>query len=118
MACRAKVNRHGFLAFRLFWDRMKSWEGTGLKDTPENRKLVEAQALLISREIETARLTISNGSLAGTKPTSSITKRRKPLPCKQSSHTTKRGSKNSARGCGRTRLSITNRSLASISCPR
>jgi hypothetical protein len=46
-----KVNRHGFLAFRLFWNKMRSWEGTGLRDTPENRKLVEAQAVLIGRDI-------------------------------------------------------------------
>jgi integrase len=52
MACRVKVNRHAFLAFRLFWNRIRSWEGTGLKDTPEHRKLVEAQAILISQEIE------------------------------------------------------------------
>ena len=31
---------------------MRSWEGTGLPNTPENRKLVEAQAVLISHEME------------------------------------------------------------------
>src|SRR5437016_3696259 len=52
MGCKVKVNRHGFLAFRLFWKKMTSWEGTGLADTPGNRQLVEAQAVLISREIK------------------------------------------------------------------
>jgi hypothetical protein len=52
MACRIKVNQHGFLAFRLFWTGIRSWEGTSLKDTPENRKLMEAQALLIAREMK------------------------------------------------------------------
>jgi integrase len=47
-----KVNRHGFLALRLFWNGMRSWEGTGLRDTPENRKLLEAAALVISSEIK------------------------------------------------------------------
>jgi len=47
-----KVNRHGFLALRLFWNGMRSWEGTGLADTPENRRLLEAAALVISTEIK------------------------------------------------------------------
>ncbi len=52
MSCKVKVNKHGFLAFRLIWQKTRSWEGTGLKDTPENRKDLEAQARLISREIK------------------------------------------------------------------
>ena len=52
MGCKVKVNRHGFLAFNLFWNKNRSWEGTGLRDTPENRKLVEAKAVLIGREIK------------------------------------------------------------------
>ena len=52
MRCIVKVNRHGFLALRLFWNGIRSWEGTGLADTPENRKLVEAAALVISTEIK------------------------------------------------------------------
>ena len=52
MACKVKVNRHGFLAFRLYWDAHESWEGTGLKDTPKNRQSMEARAVLISEEIE------------------------------------------------------------------
>ncbi len=27
MACKVKVNRHGYLAFRLYWDGNESWEG-------------------------------------------------------------------------------------------
>jgi integrase len=52
VGCIVKVNRHGFLAFQLFWNKIRSWEGTGLRDSAENRKLVEAQAVLISREIK------------------------------------------------------------------
>jgi hypothetical protein len=52
VGCIVKVNRHGFLALRLFWNGMRSWEGTGLADTPENRKLLEAAALVISSEIK------------------------------------------------------------------
>jgi hypothetical protein len=47
-----KVNQHGFLAFHLFWNKNRSWEGTGLRDTLENRRLVEAKAVLIGREIK------------------------------------------------------------------
>jgi integrase len=52
VGCILKRNRHGFLALRLFWSGMRSWEGTGLPDTPENRKLLEAAALVISSEIK------------------------------------------------------------------
>ncbi len=52
MACKVKTNRHGLLAFRLFWDGISSWEGTHLKDTPENRELVEAQAVLITDQMK------------------------------------------------------------------
>jgi len=53
MACKVKVNRHGFLAFRLYWNGRESWEGTGLRNTLRNRKRVEARAELINEEIET-----------------------------------------------------------------
>jgi Arm DNA-binding domain/Phage integrase SAM-like domain len=52
VGCKIKVNRHGFLAFRLFWNKQRSWEGTGLRDTSDNRKLVEAKAVLIGRDIQ------------------------------------------------------------------
>jgi integrase len=52
MACKVKVNRHGFLAFRLYWNALKLWEGTRLKDTPKNRQRMEARAVLISEEME------------------------------------------------------------------
>jgi len=52
MACSVKVNRHGFLAFHLFWKGLRSWEGTGLEDTSKNRKRVEARAVLMTEEIE------------------------------------------------------------------
>jgi integrase len=52
MSCKVKTNRHGFLAFRLYWNNRESWEGTGLKDTPKNRQRMEARAVLIAEEIE------------------------------------------------------------------
>jgi len=52
MACKVKVNRHGRLAFRLFWDGRESWEGTCWKDTAKNRLKAEADALRISEEME------------------------------------------------------------------
>ena len=52
MACKVKVNRHGYLAFRLYWDGNESWEGTAWKDTPKNRMNAEARAVLISEHME------------------------------------------------------------------
>jgi hypothetical protein len=52
MACKVKVNRHGFLAFRLYFNGMESWEGTEYADTVENRRLLEPHALTISHEIK------------------------------------------------------------------
>jgi len=52
MACKVKVNRHGRLAFRLFWNGRDSWEGTRWKDTPKNRIKAEADALRMSEEME------------------------------------------------------------------
>ena len=52
MACKVKVNRHGFLAFRLYWEGRESWEGTRWKDTPRNRLKAEADALRMSEEME------------------------------------------------------------------
>jgi len=55
MSCTVKINRHGFLALQLFWRGLRSWEGTGAKDTPKNRSLWEARARIISEEIETGK---------------------------------------------------------------
>ncbi len=52
MGCKVKVNSAGYLAFRLFWNRIRSWEGTHLKDTPENRRLVQARTILIEAEMK------------------------------------------------------------------
>src|SRR3989338_7590220 len=52
MACKVKVNRHGYLAFRLYWNGRESWEGTRWKDTPRNRERAEARAVLITEEME------------------------------------------------------------------
>lgn len=52
MACKVKVNRHGYLAFRLYWDSRESWEGTAWRDTPKNRIKAEADALRISEQMK------------------------------------------------------------------
>jgi hypothetical protein len=53
MACKVKTHKKSrFLLFRLFWNGMRFWEGTKLEDTPENRELAEAKALIISREMK------------------------------------------------------------------
>ena len=52
MACKVKPNQHGRLRYFLYWNGMESTEGTKLKDTPQNRKRLEARAQLMSEEIE------------------------------------------------------------------
>jgi hypothetical protein len=51
MACTVS-NRRGKLRFRPYWNNAEWTEGTELTDTPKNRELVEARAVLISREME------------------------------------------------------------------
>jgi len=52
MACIVKANQHGYLAYRLFWEGRRSWEGTNLKDTPKNREKLAARAAVMSQEME------------------------------------------------------------------
>jgi hypothetical protein len=52
MACSVKVNRHGNLAFRFYWNGREFWQGTGWKDTDKNRVKAEARAVLITEEIK------------------------------------------------------------------
>jgi integrase len=51
MACKVKVNRHGYLAFRFYWNGREFWQGTGWKDTEKNRAKAEGKALEITDEI-------------------------------------------------------------------
>src|ERR687892_7359 len=50
--CRVTVSRHGNLVFRVNWEGIRTWEGTQFKDTPENRRLMEAQATVIRHEMK------------------------------------------------------------------
>ena len=52
MACKVKVNRHGYLAFRLYWNGREFWQGTGWKDTDKNRVKAEGKAAEITDEIK------------------------------------------------------------------
>src|SRR5438445_6175128 len=52
MSCTVHINRRGNLTFRLYFNGIESWEGTGLKDTPRNREKAEAKAKLVTAEIE------------------------------------------------------------------
>ena len=58
MGCTVKANRHGYLAYQLFWDRRRTWEGTGLRDTPENRRKLERRAAAISDEMSEGRFDV------------------------------------------------------------
>ena len=51
MGCSVRTNRHGYLAFRLYFQGLQSHEGTKLRDTPENRRRVDARARAIDEEI-------------------------------------------------------------------
>lgn len=51
MGCTVTSNRHGRLALRLWWRGHRSWEGTGLADTPENRAKLERIAKMVRAEI-------------------------------------------------------------------
>jgi integrase len=68
MACHVKVNQHGYLAYRLFWNGRRSWEGTALRDTPHNRARVDARATIMTEEIEAGTFDylrwFPNGNLA------------------------------------------------------
>ncbi len=51
MGCSVRANRHGYLAFRLYFQGLESHEGTQLRDTPANRAKVEVRARVIDQEI-------------------------------------------------------------------
>ena len=51
MSCKIRRNRHGFLAYRVYWRGVEFHEGTGLRDTPQNREKVTRRAEVISEEI-------------------------------------------------------------------
>jgi integrase len=52
MGCKVHANRHGYLHLRVNYQGRQWSEGTGLKDTPANRKFIEAKALIINREMK------------------------------------------------------------------
>src|SRR5437870_5378746 len=52
MACKVKVNRHGNLAFRFYWNGREFWQGTDWKDTKKNRTKAEGKAVEITEEIK------------------------------------------------------------------
>lgn len=55
MACKVKVTKSGFLAFRLHYEGWHSWEGTKYRNTPENRKEAQNTARIISAEMKARR---------------------------------------------------------------
>ena len=60
MSCTVRTNKHGNLSLRLFWQG-REWQervtnrGKPVKDTPLNRKRVEARALIINEEMEAGK---------------------------------------------------------------
>lgn len=51
MACSVTVNQHGILTFRIYFNGQEKWKSTGKPDTAENRREVEALAVIISKGI-------------------------------------------------------------------
>src|SRR5262245_7958382 len=54
MACIVK-ERNGRLAYRLFWDGYRSWEGTGVRATDKRRAAMAAKAAVMSQEMAEGR---------------------------------------------------------------
>jgi len=67
MGCKIYISKKGFLVYRLQWNGRRSWEGTTLRDTPQNRKRVEQDADLMSREIKAGRFDYVRWFPAGNK---------------------------------------------------
>lgn len=55
MGCKVKVNRHGFLGFRIYWNGREFSQGTGWRDTPNNRIKAQGKAVEISEEIRSGK---------------------------------------------------------------
>jgi hypothetical protein len=51
MSCTVVTNQHGTLTFRIYFQSREYWKSAGKKDTPENRRSVEALAVIISDAI-------------------------------------------------------------------
>ena len=79
MSCKIRRNRHGFLAYRLYWDGHESHERTGLRDTPTNRPQLVRRAAVMSDEITAGASTTSGGSRTGARRISSATHCSRPL---------------------------------------
>jgi integrase len=54
VACIVK-ERNGRLAYRLFWNGYRSWEGTGVRATDKRRARMEAKAAVMSQEMGEGR---------------------------------------------------------------
>src|SRR5580765_6653587 len=52
MACTVTTNQHGILTFRIYFEGHEKWKSTGKPDTSENRRDVEALAVIISQGIK------------------------------------------------------------------
>jgi integrase len=54
MACIVK-ERNGRLAYRLFWDGYRSWEGTGVRATDKRRETMQKKADVMTQEMNEGR---------------------------------------------------------------
>lgn len=52
MGIKVKSNSRGYLAFRLIWNGIRTWEGTREEDTPENRAKLERVAEIIAKQMK------------------------------------------------------------------
>jgi integrase len=67
MGCIVK-ERNGRLAYRLFWDGYRSWEGTGVQATDRRREMMQKKAAVMTQEMNEGRFDylhwFANGSKA------------------------------------------------------
>jgi integrase len=54
MACIVK-ERNGRLAYRLFWNGYRSWEGTGVRATDKRRETMQKKAAVMTQEMDEGR---------------------------------------------------------------
>jgi integrase len=55
MGCKVKQRSNGRLAYRLFWNGYRSWEGTGVRATDKRRERMQQNADVMSQEIAEGR---------------------------------------------------------------
>ena len=78
MSCKIRRNRHGFLAYRVYWRGVEFHEGTGLRDTPQNREKLTRWPRSSRRRSGRAPSSTCSGFATATRRTCFVLRRRRP----------------------------------------